>query len=115
MASKKAVITENIQGCLAALNWQAAIEEMEKLYRIDQDPHIRVRIGDTRRKLNRPGEAIREYVRAAELFAERGFISKALAQYSLVLTLDAGHERARVRREQLSAWRWPAARSVISL
>jgi tetratricopeptide (TPR) repeat protein len=106
MASTKAIITENVQGCLETLNWQAAIEEMEKLFRIDQDPLIRVRIGDARRKLNKTGEAIREYVRAAELFAERGFIGKALAQYNLILRLDAANEDARSRREKLSARRW---------
>jgi len=106
MTSNKAVIIENVQGCLETLNWQAAIEEMEELFSIDQNPLIRVRIGDARRKLHRTGEAIREYVRAAELFAEQGFVRKALAQYNLVLRLDAAHEDARSRREELSACRW---------
>jgi hypothetical protein len=109
MASAKTIIAENVQGCLETLNWPAAIEEMEKLFSIDQDPLIRVRIGDARRKLHRTGEAIREYVHAAELFAEQGFIGKALAQYNLVLRLDAENEEVRSRREKLSTCRWSPA------
>jgi tetratricopeptide (TPR) repeat protein len=101
MASKKSVISENVQDCLKKLDWQAAIAEMEKLFAIDRDPIIRVRIGDIRRKLNRKGDAIKEYVYAADLFAERGFIIKALAQYNLALRLDSSNEYARSRMETL--------------
>ena len=60
MASNKTIIVENIQDCLDQSDWRAAIIEMEKLFAIEQDPHIRVRIGDARRKLNRIRSAIRE-------------------------------------------------------
>ena len=76
MASKKTIIVENLQDFLDKSDWGAAIIEMEKLFVIDQDPHIRVRIGDARRKLNRIRAAIREYIRAADLFAERGSWSR---------------------------------------
>ena len=33
-------------------DWKSAIAEMEKLFAIDQDPIVRVRIGDARQKLN---------------------------------------------------------------
>jgi tetratricopeptide (TPR) repeat protein len=105
MASKKSIIARNVQVLLEKYDWQAAIAEMEKLFEIDQDPHIRVRIGDVWRKLNRTGEAIKDYVQAAELFAERGFVVKALAQYSLVLRLDSSNEQARSKREMLRTCR----------
>jgi hypothetical protein len=101
MASKKTIIAENIQSCLDQSDWRAAIIEMEKLFAIDRDPHIRVRIGDARRKLNRMHSAIREYIRAADLFAERGFVGKALAQYNLALRLDSSNTYARTKRELL--------------
>jgi tetratricopeptide (TPR) repeat protein len=101
MASKKSIIARNVQDLLEKYDWQAAIAEMEKLFEIDQDPHIRVRIGDVRRKLSRPGDAIKDYVKAAELFAERGFVVKALAQLNLVLRLDSSNEYARLRMEML--------------
>lgn len=101
MASKKSIIARNVQDLLEKYDWQAAIVEMEKLFEIDQDPHIRVRIGDVWRKLNKTGDAIKDYVKAAELFAERGFVVKALAQLNLVLRLDSSNEYARLRMEML--------------
>lgn len=95
MASNKTTLAENVQEHLEKSDWTSAIAEMEKLYAIDRDPLIRVRIGDARLKLNRKRAAIREYLRAAELFAEKGFVVKALAQYSLVLRLDSSNTYAR--------------------
>jgi hypothetical protein len=105
MASIKTIIAENVQDCLDQSNWRAAIIEMEKLFTIDQDPHIRVRIGDARRKLNRMRAAIRDYIRAADLFAEKGFVVKALAQYNLVLRLDSSNTYARTKLEMLKMLR----------
>jgi tetratricopeptide (TPR) repeat protein len=105
MASKKTSIAENVQLYLDNLDWHAAIAEMEKLFVIDQDPLIRVRIGDARRKLNRISEAIKDYLYAADLFAERGFVGKALAQYNLALKLDSSNEYARSKSEKLRSCR----------
>ena len=105
MASVKKIIVENVQDCLDRSDWNAAIFEMEKLFAIDQDPHIRVRIGDARRKLNRIRAAITEYIRAADLFAEKGFVVKALAQYNLALRLDSSNRYARTKIETLEKLR----------
>jgi len=101
MASLKTIIAEQVQEHLRRANWNAAIREMERLFAIDQDPLIRVRIGDIRRKLDREREAIREYVLAADLFAEMGFVVKALAQYRLALRLDPSNREIRSRMERL--------------
>jgi hypothetical protein len=101
VASKKTILTENVQEYLEKSDWKAAVMEMEKLFAISQDPLIRVRIGDTRLKLNRKQSAIREYLRAAALFSERGFVVKALAQYRLVLRLDASNAYARSKVEKM--------------
>jgi tetratricopeptide (TPR) repeat protein len=105
MVSKKTIIAENVQNFLDQSDWRAAIVEMEKLFAIDQDPHIRVRIGNARRKLNRIRSAIREYIRAADMFAEQGFVVKALAQYNLALRLDASNTYARTKMELLEMLR----------
>ncbi len=105
MASNKTIIAENVQKCLDRSDWKSAIAEMEKLFAIDQDPHVRVRIGDARRKLNLIRSAIREYLRAADLFAENGFVVKALAQYNLALRLDSSNAYARTKRELLKTLR----------
>lgn len=101
MASVTTRIAESIQEHINKANWKAAITEMEKLFAIRQDPLIRVRIGNVRRKLNREDEAIREYLRAADLFAERGFVVKALAQYALALRLDPSNADVRSKMEML--------------
>jgi cAMP-dependent protein kinase regulator len=101
VASTRTIIAEKVQEHLNKANWKAAITEMEKLFAIHQDPLIRVRIGDARRKLNRKDEAIREYLRAADLFAERGFVVKALAQYRLALRLDPSNADIRSAMERL--------------
>jgi len=105
MASKRTIIAENVQEHLGRADWKAAIAEMEKLFAIDRDPLIRVRIGDARLKLNLKCAAIREYLRAAALFAEKGFVAKALAQYSLVLRLDSSNTYARNKMEVMERLR----------
>lgn len=105
MASYETLISENVQEYLERSDWQSAIREMEKLFAINQDPFVRVRIGNARLKLNRKCEAIRDYVRAADLFAEQGFVDKALAQYNLVLRLDASNEDARSKIEKMQLLR----------
>ncbi len=104
MGNSRSSIADTIQSHRARRDWQGAIEEMEKLFSINGDPHIRIRIGDARRKLNRYDEAIREYIFAADLFAYEGFLAKAVAQYSLVLRLDSSNEYARRRRELIQQY-----------
>ena len=101
MESNKTIIAENVQDYLNRSDWKAAIREMEKLFAIRQDPLIRVRIGDIRRKLNRKDDAIQEYIRAADLFAENGFVVKAMAQYTLASRLDPSNTDVRSKKEML--------------
>jgi cAMP-dependent protein kinase regulator len=101
VASEKAAVAENVQKYLGKSDWKSAIAEMEKLFAIDQDPIIRVRIGDARQKMNQKAEAVKEYIHAADLYAEKGFVVKALAQYKLALRLDPANKDAQGKIEQL--------------
>ncbi len=101
MASEKAAIAENVQKHLGKSDWKSAIAEMEKLFAIDADPIIRVRIGDARQKLDQKGEAAKEYIKAADLYAEKGFVVKALAQYKLALRLEPSNKQAQQKMEAL--------------
>jgi tetratricopeptide (TPR) repeat protein len=101
LASEKATISENVQKYLNKSDYKAAIAEMEKLYALDSDPIVRVRIGDARQKLNQKGEAVKEYIQAADLYAEKGFVVKALAQYKLALRLDPANKDAQRKMEGL--------------
>jgi tetratricopeptide (TPR) repeat protein len=105
MASEKSVIVSKIQSLIEQFDWPRAIAEMEKLFEIERDPHVKVWIGDVSRKLRKTEDAIGDYVQAAELFAERGFVEKALAQLNLVLRIDATNQYARLRREKLRSCR----------
>jgi len=99
--SEKTKIGNTIQKYLDKSNWKAAVAEMEKLFALDPDPLIRVRIGDARQKLGEKSEAVKEYVRAADLYAEKGFVVKALALYKLALRLDPSHVHAQEKMEAL--------------
>ncbi len=101
MASEKASISEQVQKFLRKSDWKSAIGEMEKLFALDPDPMVRVRIGDARQKLGQKTEAVKEYIHAADLYAEGGFVVKALAQYKLALRLDPASKDAQVKMESL--------------
>lgn len=94
MALDKPTIIEAIQKHLAKSDWKSAIAEMEKLFSLDPDPITRVRIGDAYQKLGRKTDAVKEYMRAADLYAAQGAIVRALAQYKLALRVDPAHTPA---------------------
>lgn len=101
MASEKSLLAEKLQKYLAKSDWKSAIETMEKLFAIDHDPILRVRIGDVHQKLNQKGSAVKEYVAAADLYADKGFVVKALAQYKLALRIDPSNKDALRKMESL--------------
>ena len=101
MASERAVIAEQVQKYIGKSDWKSAISEMERLFALDPDPIVRVRIGDARQKLDQKVESAREYVKAADLYAERGFVVKALALYKLALRLDPSNKQALSQMESL--------------
>ena len=101
MASEKAAISEKVQKFIDKSDWKSAIAEMEKLFAVDPDPIVRVRIGDARQKLNQKPEAVKEYIHAADLYAEKGFVVKALAQYKLALRVDPANKDAQKKMEGL--------------
>ncbi len=103
MASEKAQLIETIQNYVSKANYKAAIPEMEKLFTLDPDPIIRVRMGDAYQKLNQKSDAVKEYIRAADLYAQGGAVVKSLAQYKLALRLEPGNKQAQERIEGLHA------------
>ncbi len=100
-APEKARLLESIQKFIGKADWKSVIAEMEKFFIIEPDPIVRVRIGDAYQKLNNKIEAVKEYVRAADLYAEKGGVVKALAQYKLALRIDPANKQAHDRIEAL--------------
>jgi len=101
LASVKATISENVQTLIQKSDWKNAVTEMEKLFALDQDPQVKVRMGDIRQKMNQKPQAVNEYMQAAEIFAERGFVVKALAMYKMVLRLDPSSDKALAQMSSL--------------
>jgi cAMP-dependent protein kinase regulator len=101
LASEKAAMADRVQKYIAKSDWKSAIGEMERLFAYDPDPIVRVRIGDAYQKLGQKVEAAREYVKAADLYAEKGFVVKALALYKLALRLDPSNQKAQSQMESL--------------
>jgi len=101
VASEKAALMEKVQKFVGKSDWKSAIAEMEKLFALDADPITRVRIGDARQKLNQKAEAAKEYIMAADLYADKGFVVKALAQYKLALRIDPSNKDAQQKIESL--------------
>ena len=99
--SDKAKLIDSIQNYLGKGKWKEAVSDMEKLFALNPDPIIRVRMGDAYQKLSSKPEAVREYVYAADLYAEKGAVVKALAQYKLALRIDPNHKRAQDRMAAL--------------
>jgi len=101
LASEKATISDNVQKFITKSDWKSAIAEMETLFALDPDPIVRVRMGDAHQKLNQKAEAVKEYIHAADLYAEKGFVVKALAQYKLALRVDPSSKAAQQKMEGL--------------
>jgi CRP-like cAMP-binding protein len=101
VASEKAKLSEIVQKFLGQSDWKAAIAAMERLFSIDPDPMVRVRIGDAYQKLGKKAESVNAYIQAADLYAEGGFVVKALAQYKLALRHDPKNEEAQGKIELL--------------
>ena len=101
MASERAQLTENVQKYIQKSDWKNAIADLEKLFAIDQDPQVKVRMGDVRQKMNQRPQAIVEYMKAAEIFADKGFVVKALAMYKMVLRLDPSNDKALAQMSSL--------------
>jgi cAMP-dependent protein kinase regulator len=91
---EKARLIDSIQGHLSKGRFSDAVADMEKLFALNPDPIIRVRMGDAYQKLNQKPDAIKEYLNAADLYAGKGAVVKALAQYKLVLRLDPANKPA---------------------
>ncbi len=97
----KVKLIDSIQKFVSKADWKSVITEMEKLFTIGPDPIIRVRIGDALQKLNQKAEAAKEYLRAADMYADTGAVVKALAQYKLALRIDPANKQAQDRIEAL--------------
>jgi tetratricopeptide (TPR) repeat protein len=89
MAIDKNAVVKEAQKFVAKGQFDKAIAEWKKLLReTPNDPNLFNTIGDLCLKKNAKGEAVEAYRRAADILAEDGFTSKAIALYKKVLNID---------------------------
>ncbi len=89
MAADRNTIVKEAQKFAAKGQFDKAIAEWRKLVKESpKDPNLFNTIGDLCLKKNAKTDAVEAYKRAADLLAEDGFTSKAIALYKKVLNID---------------------------
>ena len=95
--------------------YQRAIQQFETGKDADADLAIYNRVGDLYLKLNDPGAAVDAYERAAELYAEQGFLNNAIALAGKVLRVNPGRVEVYLRLAHLHARKNVASESKRNL
>ncbi len=95
--------------------YQRAIQQFETGRDADADLAIYNRVGDLYLKLNDPGAAVEAYERAAELYAEQGFLNNAIALAGKVLRVNPGRVEVYLRLAHLHARKNVASESKRNL
>src|SRR5512135_1881825 len=89
MAIDRNAVIKEAQKLAGKGQFDKAIAEWRKLVKEDpNDANVFNTIGDLCLKKNAKGEAVDAYKRAADILAEDGFTSKAIALYKKVLNID---------------------------
>jgi tetratricopeptide (TPR) repeat protein len=83
--------------------YQKAIQHFEAGRESELDLALYNRVGDLYLKLNDPGSAVQSYERAAELYAEQGFLNNAIALCGKVLRVNPGRVQTYLRLAHLHA------------
>ncbi len=83
--------------------YQKAIHHFEAGRESELDLALYNRVGDLHLKLNDPGSAVQSYERAAELYAEQGFLNNAIALCGKILRVNPGRVQTYLRLAHLHA------------
>lgn len=80
-----------------------AIQEFESGRESAPDLSLYNRVGDLHIKLNDPASAVRSYERAADLYADQGFLNNAIALCGKILRVNPGRVQTYLKLAQLHA------------
>ena len=80
-----------------------AIQEFESGRESTPDLSLYNRVGDLHIKLNDPASAVRSYERAADLYADQGFLNNAIALCGKILRVNPGRVQTYLKLAQLHA------------
>ncbi len=104
MAESKVKIKEDALKHFARGRWDKALEAYQKLAKLEpKDLKIRQKIGDIYSKMGNTQEAIEEYKKVAEGYAEGGFLAKAIAVNKMIQGLDPTQDEIQQKLAQLYA------------
>ncbi|HEU4761279.1 MAG TPA: tetratricopeptide repeat protein, partial [Gemmatimonadales bacterium] len=91
-------------------DWRKAIDAYQRVIQhydsgreADADLTVYNRVGDLHLKLNDPGSAVQSYERAAELYAEQGFLNNAIALCGKMLRVNPGRVQVYLQLAHLHA------------
>jgi tetratricopeptide (TPR) repeat protein len=91
-------------------DWRKAIDAYQRVIQhydsgreADADLTIYNRVGDLHLKLNDPGSAVQSFERAAELYAEQGFLNNAIALCGKMLRVNPGRVQVYLQLAHLHA------------
>ena len=80
-----------------------AIQEFESGRESAPDLSLYNRVGDLHLKLNDPAAAVRSYERAADLYADQGFLNNAIALCGKILRVNPGRVQTHLKLAQMHA------------
>lgn len=89
MSFNKTKVLEDIQKYIQKGQIDKAIEEYERILRIDpKDFKLRQKLGDLYLRKGKKNEAINQYLNVADIYIKDGFYLKAIAIYRQILRTD---------------------------
>lgn len=98
----KEKLNNDLQRYIKRGEWESVIDCLQQLGSMEpENPTYRLRIGDYYLKLGAKEKAIEDYYTAANLFANSGFLVKALAIYKMILRIDPDDKDANKKIEGL--------------
>lgn len=106
MAEDIRKLRDEAQKAQAAGKWKKGVELYQKLATLEPaEAQWPQRAGECLRKLDRAAEAIEQFEMAARIYAQRGFLVKAIAVAKIILQIDPSNTRAQEAVLQLNTQR----------
>jgi cAMP-dependent protein kinase regulator len=113
MSKENISLKEEAQRAFSGGNWVKALDYFQK--HCSQEPkdlRSRQKVSELLERLGRREEAIREYRKVAELYAEEGFLLQAISVNKIILRMDPSRKDVNDRLAQLYTERCQEAKPV---
>lgn len=113
MSKVKVSFKEEAQRALSRGEWSKALENFQKHCAGEpQDLRSRLKVAELLERLGRKEEAIQEYGKVAETYAEDGFLLQAISVNKIILRMDPSRKGVNDRLGQLYTEKYQEAKPV---